>query len=108
MSLKVTQGDKGFTLTFNIKDAAGDAVDLIAVTEARFRLIQVDTLRNILDKLATVQLPPSAGVVKYTVENGDFSTRGNFRGAVVLKEGTTKVVTTTDFFVSVEPSFGKN
>lgn len=103
-NLTVTQNDTGFDLEFTLRDTEGNIIDLTGLTEVKFRMVEIDSGRNVVDRAAAVEGAPTSGVVKYSV-NGDFKDVGNFEAGLTLIFGA-KVVTTRPIFVSVLRKLG--
>ena len=103
-SIQITKKDFGFDIVCTIKDKQGQIVDLTTVTQARLKVVAIDTFRNVLDKEATVVNPPTNGIVKYSVQQNDFKETGNFQCSISLKYGSSKEISSEPFFISVDRS----
>jgi len=96
-TLDVVQNDYGYDLEFQLKDASNNAVDLTGATEVKIFVAEAgaQTAKVVGDCVVT---DASNGLVKYTVQDGDFD-EGNkeyqveielhFVGSVLTARGVT-------------------
>lgn len=79
--IKLNTGDEGITLTFNIKDKDGVAVNLTTCNEARLQWAKPNDTALLVDVEATVT-DAAAGEVQYTTTSVEHATAGEFEAKI--------------------------
>jgi len=103
--MDIRVGDFGFDIPFTITDDTGEAVPLTGVAEIKFKVVDIESYRNLLDGTCVV-VEALAGTCKYTVQQNDFKKEGNFFGTLRLKYSASKYVSSKKIFITVEKSLG--
>lgn len=81
----IKQNDQLPELVATLMDATGTVVDLTGIVGVRF-ILSVKGGANVLDKPASV-VDAVAGIVKYTWEDPDTASAGNFNGEFEVEFG---------------------
>jgi len=106
--MEVRANDFGYDLTFNIKQVDGvTAENLTGVTSAKLQVATIENYRNIVDD-ACVITDATNGVVTYTVKSGDFVKEGTYKAVIKMYTGTTKELSTKEFFLTILRRLSRN
>ena len=99
--IKTTAGDYNYILQFTLKDNDENALDLTGTATGTFRAqLQTGTALSVEGAIALVT--PASGVIKYTVQSGDFSTAGLYYGEIEIRFPTGEVSTFNDIVIEVK------
>ena len=99
-TIEVVQNDYGYDLEFKLTDASGNAVDLTGAVTVKVFIAEAGSSTAKVSGECTVT-DASAGLCKYTVEDGDFDTAGKTYMVEVEVTYASKVVTARGVVVKV-------
>jgi len=104
-TLELVQNDKGYDLTFTIKDAQNQPVDLTnAVVTLLVKKYGATTLK--INSTCTPSEPYTDGICTYTVQASDFDVVGRYVGELEVNWTGGKRMTAQDLTIDVVPELG--
>lgn len=96
----LTKGDKGFDLTFNVKDDDDAAVNLSGST-IKFKMEKPGDSTSQIDGSCVIT-DASGGVCTYTIGATDLSTVGTYNGELEISFSADHIVTVRNIVVIVK------
>jgi len=98
--MDIRAGDYGYDINFTVYQSDGETPQVLTGYTVKLQIAHADTYRNELNADCTI-VDANAGTCKYTVQLGDFDSPGNFIGAIVLTDGSTRL-STKDISITVK------
>ena len=99
--ITLTKGDKGFDLTFTVKDDDDVVVDFSTATGVKFKMIKPGSSTAKIDGTCTLT-DPSNGVCTYTMGSTDLDTVGVYNGELEITYSASHIVTVRNIVVIVK------
>jgi len=100
MTYELIRNDKLFDLEFQILDADGTAVDLTGYSTIRFKMMiaggDVLKINGVCSVTNAIE-----GRCKYTIQDGDLDTAGDFDAEIEITYTSGKVITTGRFYIRI-------
>jgi len=100
--LELVRSDYGYPLTFTIKDAQENVVDLTNAT-VQLKIKKPGTIGFIVNAQCDIDADPTTGICTYNVAQGAFSAVGRYSGELEITWSGSKVMTATDLYIDIVP-----
>ena len=94
MTIVFVKDDYGFDISLEVNDSSGDDVSLASISEVIFKMKPIGSLSTTVFGACTV-VSAASGTCTYTVQEGDFSTAGNYKSELEITRPA-NVITTAD------------